>query len=60
MRRSDGTRRFITVINHGAADVDAEVGRRLVNVPAGEVVVIREEAAAAPGRSPANAAGTSV
>ena len=60
VRRSDGTRRFITLINHGAADADTEVGGRLVNVPAGEVVVIREEAAAPPGRSSANAAGTSV
>jgi beta-galactosidase len=49
VRRSDGTRRFITLINHGAADTDTEVGGRLVNVPAGEVVVIREEAAGVPG-----------
>jgi hypothetical protein len=43
VRRSDGTRRFVTLINHGRADADAEVGGRLMHVPAGEVIVLREE-----------------
>jgi beta-galactosidase len=41
VRRSDGTRRFITLINHGAADAEAVIGGRLVTVPAGEVFVLR-------------------
>jgi len=43
VRRSDGMRRFITLINHADADADAAVGGRLVAVPAGEVLVLREE-----------------
>jgi beta-galactosidase len=48
VRRCDGTRRFITLINHGAADADAAVAGRLVTVPAGEVIVLREEAGRGP------------
>jgi beta-galactosidase len=48
VRRSDGTRRFTILINHGAADTDAAVGPRLVTVPAGEVIVLREAAGQAP------------
>jgi beta-galactosidase len=49
VRRRDGTRRFITLINHGTADADAAVAGRLVTVPAGEVIVLRQEAGPAPG-----------
>jgi beta-galactosidase len=43
VRRTDGTRRFITLINHADADTETDVGGRLVTVPAGQVLVIRED-----------------
>jgi beta-galactosidase len=56
VRRADGERRFVTLINHGEHSADVTIGRRAVTVPAGEVVVIR--AGEAPGRSAENEGAT--
>ncbi len=42
VRRADGERRFVTFINHGEDAAEVTTGGRLVIVPAGEVVVIRD------------------
>ncbi|HZR52548.1 MAG TPA: beta-galactosidase [Streptosporangiaceae bacterium] len=42
VRRTDGTRRFVTLINHASTDASAEVGGRLVTVPAGDVIVLAD------------------
>ena len=43
VRRTDGHRRFITLINHGDSSADVTIGDRLVTVPAGDVTVIQAE-----------------
>ena len=41
VRRSDGQRRFIMLINHGENSADVTIGHQPVTVPAGDVTVIR-------------------
>ena len=41
VRRSDGARRFVTIINHGDGDAELAVDGQLVTVAAGDVRVIR-------------------
>jgi beta-galactosidase len=41
VRRTDGYRRFITLINHGETSADVTIGDQLVTVPGGDVTVIR-------------------
>jgi beta-galactosidase len=43
VRRADGERRFITLINHGGNKADVTIGDRLVTVQAGDVTVIGTE-----------------
>jgi len=40
VRRADGDRRFITLINHGGNSADVTIGASPVTVPAGDVTVI--------------------
>jgi hypothetical protein len=41
VRRTDGQRRFVTLINHGANGANVTIGDQLVTVPAGDVTVIQ-------------------
>jgi beta-galactosidase len=43
VRRADGDRRFIVLINHGGESADVMAGGRLVVVPAGDAAVIKGE-----------------
>jgi beta-galactosidase len=56
VRRTDGERRFVTLINHADSIAEVTVGTRRVTVPAGEVMVIRDREAA--GRSVQNKRAT--
>jgi len=41
VRRTDGERRFITLINHGQESADVMIGDRLVRVPGGDATIIQ-------------------
>lgn len=41
VRRADGERRFVTLINHGGNSADVTISDRLVTVQAGDVMVIQ-------------------